>query len=206
MTPVLLGLSLALTACDDPSGGAGGADAETEEITQVTLTFTTAGADPIVVSFIDEDGEGGTSGTADALALAADTTYAVSVQFLDTLSGEDITAEIEAEAEDHQVLFYGDSVTGPASMGDGLLTHAYADAESDYGPNAVGEDLPVGLENTITTGAAGMGSLQVMLRHLPELNGSPQKVSDLAEMFAASGTAPGEIDANVRFSVTVAEL
>lgn len=199
---LLLGLSPMLTACDEGGSGGDGHE-ETELITQVTLTFSAEGAAPIVVSFTDEDGDGGMSGTADPLVLAANTTYTLSVQFLDTLAGEDITEEVEAEAEEHQVLFYGDSVTGPASMGDGLLTHAYADVESDYGPNALGEDLPVGLQNTITTGAAGNGALQVMLRHLPELNGAPQKTNDLAEMFATSGTAAGDVDANVRFDLTV---
>ena len=62
-------------------------------------------------------------------------------------------AEIEEEAEEHQVFIHGNAVVGPAtavSLG-GIVEHAYADAESTYGDNAVGEDLPVGLANTITT-------------------------------------------------------
>ena len=176
---------------------------EEELITTVTLTFTAEGQDPITVSFDDPDGPGGASGTADDIALAADTTYAVEVGFFNALENEDISTEIAAEAEEHQILVYGDSVTGPASMGDSLLTHAYDDVESDYTENTVGDDLPVGLANTITTGAAGSGELHVMLRHLPPLNDEPQKTADLASMFAAGESVAGGVDADVHFDVTV---
>ena len=78
----------------------------------------------------------------------------------------------------------------------------YADVESDYGPNA-GDDLPVGLTNTITANAAGTGDFSVMLRHLPELNGEAQKVAGLAEDFAAGEALPGDPDVDITFSLTV---
>ncbi len=204
---------LLLTACDD--GGATGGDTDgsntedTEIITSVVLTFTAQGAEPIVAAFRDLDGEGGESGMADTITLAASTEYALSVEFLNELEtpAEDIGLEVAEEAEEHQVFFYGASVTGPGATGGTLLTHAYADAESTYGQNGVGEDLPVGLQNTITTAAAGEGELegelQVMLRHLPELNGAPQKSSDLAALLASGGALPGDADANVRFELSV---
>ena len=178
-------------------------DEETELITTVTLTFTSDTADTVTASFRDQDGAGGASGTTDAITLAANTTYTLTIQLLNELEDEDITEEVQEEAEDHQFLIFGDSVTGPASMGDGLLTHAYADVESDYTENAEGEDLPVGIANTITTSDAGMGELSVMLRHLPPLNDTPQKVPGIAEAFAADGTAPGDTDVDVTFDVTV---
>lgn len=187
---------------EDECGGAG----EEELITTVTLTFTSDAGDTVTAAFSDPDGDGGESGSADPIVLAADTTYSLSIEFTNDLENpfEDITEEIEEEAEEHQVLIYGGSVTGPASMGDGLLTHAYADLESDYAGNTVGDDLPVGLVSTITTGAAGAdGELQVMLRHLPELNGTAVKTSDLADSFAAGDAVPGDVDADVRFDVTV---
>ncbi len=205
---LLTALTLTLTACDDDSSGGdtdGANPEETEIITSVVLTFTAEGAEPVVAAFRDLDGDGGESGTADAITLTANTEYTVNVEFLNDLEEppEDIGLEVAEEAEEHQVFFYGSAVLGPGSTAGDLLTHAYADTESSYGPNAVGEDLPVGLQNTITTGSAGSGELQLMLRHLPELNGVPQKSSDLAELLASGDALPGDSDADVRFGVTV---
>lgn len=202
-----------LGACDeakegDDHGDEDGHDHETEVITTVTLTFTAEGGEVVTASFRDPDGDGGMSGSSEPIVLAPETTYTLSVSFLNELEDpdhpEDLTSEIEAEAEEHQLFLYG-SVAGPASMvADSVLTHAYADLESDYGPNAHGEDLPVGLVNTITTTRPNEGQLQVMLRHLPELNEEPQKEAGLAELFATDPAAlPGDTDVDVRFDVTV---
>lgn len=182
---------------------------ETEQITTVTLTFTSEAGETVTAAFRDLDGDGGASGMSDPVALAANTTYSLAVEFTNALEqpAEDITAEVQEEAEEHQVFIYGSSVTGPASMGDGLLTHDYADVESDYTENAVGDDLPVGILSTITTGAAGASGdepgLRLMLRHLPEQNGTPVKTSDLAAIFAAGDALPGDVDADVGFDLTV---
>lgn len=181
-------------------------DEDTELISTITLTFTSEAGDTVTASFTDDDGDGGASGIAEPIELSPDTTYSLTVQFLNELEdpSEDITEEVREEAEDHQVFFYGASVNGPASDGDGVLTHAYADLESDYGENLVGDDLPLGLSNTLTTGAAATdGELRVMLRHLPDLNGAPQKTSDLGMLLSAGDALPGEADADVRFDVSV---
>ena len=129
----------------------------------------------------------------------------MSIELLNELADpvEDVTEEIRAEAEEHQVFVYGSSVIGPGSNGDGLLTHEYADIESDYVPNDVGEDLPLGLVNTIITGTPGDGQLDVMLRHLPALNDTPQKEPGLAEEFARDEPIAGLVDVDVSFEVTV---
>ena len=102
------------------------------------------------------------------------------------------------------MLIAGDSVNGPATgTTEAILDHAYADVESDYTVNAVGEDLPVGLVNDITAQAAGTGDFRVMLRHLPELNGAPQKTADLPAVFAAGDPLPGDADVDLVFTVTV---
>ena len=100
---------------------------------------------------------------------------------------------------------YGSAVQGPATgdNANAVLTHTYADMESTYGANAVGDDLPVGLANQIVTGSAGAGDLQLMLRHLPDLDGEPVKVPGLAEDFAAGEALPGDVDVDVSFEVTV---
>jgi hypothetical protein len=169
---------------------------DSEIISRVELTFTPETGAPLVFEFTDPDGDGGASGVADRIELAAGTTYVLTIRFENALVDppEDITDEIEAEAEEHFVFVLG---------AEALLTHAYADLESDYGQNAVGEDLPVGLRNTIITDAAGTGELRIVLRHLPELNGEPQKSADLPELLAAGEDLPGAVDVDVMFELVI---
>jgi hypothetical protein len=208
MTETMRGVVLvALTASCADVGTAEEGNPE-EQITTVTLSFAPdGGGSSVVAAFRDPDGDGGTSGTAEPITLAAATTYALTIAFANELVDplEDITSEVEEESEEHQVFIYGDAVSGPAtSNASALLTHAYADVESDYAGNAVGDDLPVGLAHTITTMDAGSDVvLSVMLRHLPELNGQPQKVAGLAERFAGGESIAGDVDADVDFDVTV---
>ena len=200
----LLGCAFLSFACSDPDAGGGDIP---EQITRVELTFTPqGGGTTVTAAFSDPDGDGGESGTSEPIMLAASTTYTLTLAFANELfePDEDIAAEVEAEAEAHQVFIYGDAVAGPATgVTAALLVHAYADAESDYGDNAVGDDLPVGLANTITTMDAGSGTLAVMLRHMPELNGQPQKASGAAERLASGEPLPGDVDADVEFTATV---
>ncbi len=188
---------------DDHGHDHGHDHGEEELITTVTLTFTSDAGDTVTAEFTDPDGQGGNSGTAEPIVLAPNTTYTLSIELFNDLESEDVTPEIEAEAEEHQFIIYGSSVTGPGSMGSGLVTHAYADVESDYGENAVGDDLPVGLSNTITTSDAGAGDFSVMLRHVPETNDQPQKAAGLAEGFAGGGEPAGSADVDVTFELTV---
>jgi hypothetical protein len=183
------------SACGDFDGND---DHDSEIISRVELTFTPeAGGAPLVFEFTDPDGDGGTSGVAERIELAAGTTYALSIRFENGLADppEDLTGEIEAEAEEHWVFVIGDSPT--------LLTHAYADVESDYGMNAIGDDLPLGLHNTISTDAAGNGELRIVLRHLPELNGEPQKSGELLEQLAAGEDLPGSVDVDIVFELVI---
>lgn len=195
---------LCSTACveDDPDR-----DHETEIISTVELTFTPDnGSDPVVAMFSDPDGDGGMSGTADAIELAADTTYSLEIRLLNDLAEpvEDITEELHDEAEEHLFLITGDAVAGPASSSaSALVVHAYADLESDYGDNLVGDDLPVGIRSIITPKMAGTGQLRVMLRHLPEFNGAAQKTAGLPAAAANGEALAGEVDVDVAFELTV---
>lgn len=214
MTVVALSYAVFASACVDGSGEEddhgdddGHEHGETEVISQVELTFTPAsGGDAVTALFDDPDGEGGMSGSSDTITLTAGETYDLSIRFINALEdpAENITEEIEEEAEDHQVFIYGDGVMGPASTSAGaLVTHAYADAESDYGANAEGDDLPVGLLSEIVADTAGTSELKVMLRHLPEQNGEVQKTSGLADEFASGASLPGEADTDVSFELVV---
>lgn len=191
-----------LSACTELGGDD---DHDSEIISRVELTFTpeTGGA-PLVFEFTDPDGDGGMSGVAERIELAAGTTYTLTIRFENALVDppEDLSDEIESEAEQHLVFVLGD-VSGPASDSSASLTHAYADLESDYGMNAVGEDLPVGLRSTITADATGTGELRIVLRHLPELNGEPQKSGELPALLAAGEDLPGSVDVDVLFEYVI---
>lgn len=205
-----LGLVLLLGGCTPGGDGDDHGhdhDHESEVITTVTLTFSpSGGADVVSATFSDPDGAGGMSGQAEPITLQVGTTYALAVAFTNALLDpvEDITAEIEEEAEEHQIFITGTGVAGPAAGDDpnALVMHAYADVESGYGPN-VGDDLPVGLANTVTTVTAGAGTLGVRLQHMPELNDMPQKVAGLAEQLAMGTLLPGDADVAVEFELTV---
>jgi hypothetical protein len=181
-------------------------DEENEVISRVELTFTPEGGGaPLVFAFTDPDGDGGVSGMADRVELAAGVEYGLAVRFINSIADppEDLTEEIRAEAEDHFVFVTGD-VSGPASAtSPALVTHAYTDQESDYGENAVGDDLPVGLANTITAEVAGSGELRIILRHLPPLNDQPQKSGELPADLAAGRDLPGSVDADITFELVV---
>lgn len=199
-----LAAAIAAAGACVPGDGPGHGD-ENEIISRVELTFTPAGGgEARVFAFDDPDGDGGVSGMADRVELAAGVEYALSVRFINGIADppEDITEEVAAEAEDHMVFLAGD-VAGPgSSTAPALLTHAYADRESDYGENT-GDDLPVGLANTITGDVAGAGVLRVILRHVPPLNDLPQKTADLPADLAAGRDLPGSVDADVTFELVV---
>ncbi|MBC8069136.1 MAG: hypothetical protein IAG13_12450 [Deltaproteobacteria bacterium] len=198
----LLTLNFACLPADNTGDGG-----ETEVISRLQLTFTPpGGGTPVVAMFDDPDGDSGVSGMADAITLPNGVTFELDVAFVNGLAEPpvDITTEVEAEAEEHLVLVFGDAVQGPASSSVlALVEHAYADRESDYGDNAVGEDLPLGVRSTVTTERAGTRSLRVMLRHMPPIGGEIQKRADVPELAAMDQPLPGDVDADVTFALTV---
>lgn len=193
--PFALALASPLAACGEPGGGSD----DQELITTVIVTLTPPGGSAVVATFDDPDGDGGEPPTVDAIALAASTTYTLTVDFENRLETppEIITQEVRDEADDHQVFFTGTAVAGPATTNtSGPLTHSYADTDA--------RGLPIGLTNTIVT-ASGSGELTVTLRHLPPANDVPVKTADAAATVASDGFAalPGETDATATFSVAI---
>ncbi|TDB64038.1 hypothetical protein [Arundinibacter roseus] len=180
MSLVMIGLTLFLTQCKKAE------DVEPEEenelITTVVLKFTESGSTtPLQFTFRDTDGDGGNAPTTfDKIALKANTSYTLTVEFLDESKtpAEDITEEVEEEADEHLVIF----TATPAS----LLTYVYGDKDAN--------NFPIGLTGTATTGAAGTGKLKVQLRHQTPVNGVPVK----------NGTpGPGSDDVNLDFDLEV---
>lgn len=129
---------------------------EGELITTVELTFTNT-ASPSEVSifrFADPDGEGGnTPSETDTIALAANSTYALTVRFLDESKPdvEDITTEVLEEAAEHRVCYTSTAGT----------TVVITDQDAN--------GLDLGLAATITTTNADKGTFQVSLKHQPDV-------------------------------------
>jgi len=176
----LAAIALSLSSCkkDDPVP-----PVELEVITTLNYTLAPAsGGAAVTLSFQDLDGDGGNAPTITGGTLAANTIYSGSIELLDESGDdvEDITEEIEEEDEEHQFFF---QTTGGISV--------------DYDIEDVDADgNPVGLENTLTTGAAGAGSVTVILRHEPNKTGEGVAGGDITN-------AGGETDIEVTFDVTV---
>ncbi|MFB0942128.1 MAG: type 1 periplasmic binding fold superfamily protein, partial [Patiriisocius sp.] len=104
------------------------------------------------------------------------------VQFLNETEdpAEDITQEVIEEADEHQVFY---------TISEGLnIQTTYEDQDS--------QGNPLGLQITLTTGAASEGSLTVTLRHEP--NKSAEGVSD-----GDITNAGGETDITTTFNVSI---
>ena len=180
----LLG-TLTLAACDstEPDDGAG----EEELVTQVTLTLTPQGGGaPLTITATDADGDGaGLTFSPARLALTPGTTYNGTIELRDTINDEDITEEVEEEAEEHLFRY----TFTPAAAGAVTLT----DTESDYTTeDANGGDFAVGLtfQAVVAGGATGTGTLSARLYHFDE---GPK---------TSSTATSDEIDVDVSFPVS----
>ncbi len=199
LTPLLL---LFTGACGDvEDDGHGHSHDDNEVITTVTLTFTPdAGGSDLVFTWADPEDDG--DPVIDDIVLPSGD-YALSVGFLNELEdpAEDITEEIADEDDAHQVFFTGSGIEGPATgtNASAVITHSYADADANGNP--------VGLDNDISTIAAGTGELLVTLRHMPPEDGNDVKTSTAAEDVASGGFAAigGDNDAEVTFPIEVVQ-
>jgi hypothetical protein len=176
---LLVGAALVLLAgCGESSTEPGG---ESELISRVTITLTPPGGGAPITSFIDDpDGNGprAPSAQSGALVLARNTTYTGTVRFENRLENppEDITAEVQAEANEHRV-FYTVSGSG--------VTVTTTDTD--------GQGRPLGLRFTTAVGATpAPGTMQVVLCHYDNVAKPAQATSCTAET-----------DINVSFAYTV---
>ena len=171
-----------------------------EVITAVNLTFTPTAGAAVTASWSDPEGDG--DPVIDSFTLANGTAYALTVEFLNELADpvEDITEEIQDEQDEHQILIYGSGVSGPAAgaNANARVEHEYDDVDSN--------NLPIGLESTITGISAGTGDFKLMLRHMPPgSDGTPVKSATIAEDFATGGSAGigGSVDIDITFPLQV---
>lgn len=154
---------------------------EEELITTLSYTLTPATGNPVILIFQDLDGDGGNDPVITNGTLEANTEYNGSLELLNESESpaENITEEIEEEAEEHQ-FFFSSTVPG--------LSVAYDDTDSDQNP--------VGISTILTTGDAGSGTLRVILRHEPDKSANGVSTGDITN-------AGGETDIEVVFEVTV---
>lgn len=198
-TALLLALvALGLSACPDTNDPK--ETNEGEVITTVTLSFAPqGGGTAIAASYSDPESDG--NPVIDPIVLTSGADYDLSVRFLNELETppEEITGEVDAESDQHQLFFTGTSVEGPATPANpsAVVTHAYADTDVN--------GFPVGLANVIATTGTGGGTFIVTLRHLPPESGNPVKTGTLAADVAAGGieAIPGDTDVSVTFDLTV---
>ena len=184
--------------CGDVGDDHGHHHHEHEVFTTVTLTFTPATGDPIVATWKDPENDG--SPVIDPINLVNGETYEVAVTFFNELElpVEEVTPEIRDEDDEHQVFFFGTAVSGPSSdTADAPLEQAYDDADDN--------GFPIGLANTFSAVAAGSGTMTVVLRHMPTVNGETVKTAALADDVKSGGVTalPGATDITVDFDVTV---
>jgi hypothetical protein len=173
---MLLGIVVGLSGCKKEDAAP---EDENELITTVQLKFTD-GTNVQTFQWRDIDGDGGAAPTIQNIALKANKTYKLDVSLLDESKtpAEDITEEVQEESDEHLFVF----TPSPTA----LMTYTYGDKDAN--------NFPIGITGSLKTSAAGTGTLQVVLRHQPPVNGMRQK----------NGTAtPGSTDVDVTFNVTV---
>ena len=107
-----------------------------------------------IQEFKDLDGDGGQEPTITTTPLPPNTTFDMTVFFLNETETppEDITEEVEEEAEEHQVFYVIDSNL--------KLTNTYSDED--------GDGNPIGLVNMSVSSEASQGNFRVVLRHEPD--------------------------------------
>lgn len=170
---LLVATVLLISGCDDDPEPVN----EEEVITTLTLTLTpNGGGTPVTLRFYDEDGDGSIQPQKTVSGpLAANKTYAGVITLLnetETPAGN-ITEEVKEEADDHLFCF---------TITNANLTVNATDKDNN--------NLPVGIETSWVTGAAGAGTVKVVLRHQPG---------------AKTGNCPGagDTDIEVDFDVTI---
>jgi hypothetical protein len=154
---------------------------EEELITTVKVTLTNGGS-VITLQSKDLDGDGPNAPVVTSSGnLTANTTYSGVVEFLNESvnPADNITAEIEAEDEDHQVFY---------QLASGLGTLTYSDVDSN--------SKPVGLAFSYQTNSANSGNLIITLRHLPNKSAAGVATGDITN-------AGGSTDAQVTLPFTI---
>ncbi len=172
MSVAVLLAGLMITGCKKEKGG----ENEEELITTVKVTLTAQGAAPQSFTWKDVDGPGGNAPQISEIILAPNKTYSCQVEFLDESKtpAEDITAEVVAEADEHEVYYQPTGVNVAVSN-----------------LNKDSKNLPLGTISTWTTTGASNGSVKITLKHKPGIKAAGDPVTK------------GETDIEVSFTTKV---
>ncbi|MEP5613756.1 MAG: hypothetical protein ABJP45_16000 [Cyclobacteriaceae bacterium] len=182
---------LILTGCGDDDAPA--EENEEEVIDLVTLTFTPeGGGTSVVATAADPDGGGVADFTLQPINLDVSTTYTLTLSVQNTEEGEDITAEIEEEDDEHMFFFSFTSGVFANPEGDGNVDSRADDV------NYTDEDnngQPVGLSTTWTTSdaASSDGDFRIILKHQPDIKSGTSTSND------------GESDIDLTFIININE-
>jgi len=182
----LFSFTLFITSCGDSD--VPGEENEEEVIDRVMLVFVPDEGETVSATAFDEDGEGPNDFEIDEIVLAPNTTYTLSIEVDNTIESEDITSEIEEEAEEHMFFFAftNNIFTNPA--GDGNIDNR-SDAMNYLDEDA--NELPLGLETSWTTGSATTGTFRTVLKHQPNAKS------------ASSTASTGETDIDITWTLTI---
>ena len=172
--------ALIFTSCSDDDDATPDPINEEEVITTMIVTLVDDNGTTKTMKVTDADGDGPLDPVFDVDALDANKTYTGSIEFLNELEGEDITAEVAEEDDEHQVFYVPSSSLN--------ISVAYNDQDADGNP--------VGLDFTLTTTDASDGTLTVSLVHEP--NKDAAGVSD-----GDPTNAGGETDVEAVFEVDI---
>lgn len=167
-----------------------------ELITKATLTFAPEDGGPeIVVTATDPDGDGVKDIAVDGpINLIANKTYTLHLTLVNGLANPgdpayDITAEVEAEGDEHLFFFAWTNNVFNDPAGDGNM-----DNRTDI-VNYIDEDaggLPLGLYTVWTaTASPSTGTFRVLLKHQPGLKS------------ATSSSTSGETDLDITFTINI---
>jgi hypothetical protein len=183
-------LTLGFASCesDDPE-----AENEGEVITDVTLTFqelNTSGGlvgTPFSAKASDPEGiEVGATPTIETVRLTKGKIYRMTITVTNSIEGEDITAEILEEADEHQFYFLGTAFTG------NIMTIVYDDPSGKL----------IGLQNKLTVSSSpgtNNTQMQVILRHDLDKNYPGATNPNFANYVQAGG----ETDLDITFPVII---
>tara|TARA_B110001452_G_scaffold97520_2_gene80662 strand:- start:2904 stop:3482 length:579 start_codon:yes stop_codon:yes gene_type:complete len=180
LSSIFISLITIVSCSDDPEDPI--VENEEEVITTLTYTLTPSeGGSAVVLTYQDLDGDGAGEPTITNGTLSASTVYSGVLTLLNETEdpAESITEEIDEEDDEHQ-FFFSSTITD--------LEVVYADTD--------GDGNPVGLATTLTTSAAGSGTLTITLRHEPEKSATGVASGDIT-------SAGGETDISVTFTITV---